>query len=119
MKSGEAKREASNGHPHGPKLCQMRWLKTEPFHLAHDTPVLPAVIGEPEQEPPFLAAVGHMHTTLLDLGPWQTHPFSDSQGTAYHHTMNVKPSSNLNSNREMLKRKLCHHFSHFKAFLAC
>jgi len=37
MKSGGAKREASNGHPHGPKLCQMRWLKTEPFHLAHDS----------------------------------------------------------------------------------
>jgi len=60
--------------------------------LKQPQPVLPAVIGEPEQEPPFLAAVGHMHATLLDLGPWQTHPFSDSQGTAYHERQTIQQS---------------------------
>jgi len=40
----------------------------QPFGGSHRKGrVLPAVGGEPEQEPSLLAAVGHLHAPLLDL----------------------------------------------------
>ena len=75
MKSGEAKREASNGHPHGPKLCQMRWLKTEPFHLAHDNVMVPPHPGGREV---FLLRrrLHHWQGLFISIVPAFPHPSS-------------------------------------------